>query len=78
LNGGRPETKESAAARRSEVGVLKAQVAGVLDELAFAKHRIDLLETSCVRRLDRLDDRVDGLAEAGHTHGALSTATPAS
>jgi chromosome segregation ATPase len=63
----------SAASKRSEIGVLKAQVAGLLEELAFARHRIDILEDSATRRLDRLDDRVDALARPTESEGASST-----
>ena len=74
----RPRMQASASSKRSEVGVLKAQVAGLLEELAIAQHRIDLLEESSRRRLDRLDDRVDALARPTRPDRASSTGATAS
>ena len=67
--------RASAAARRSEVSVLKAQVTGLLEEpaIAIAPDRIEQLETAAIRRLDRLDAMVDAMAKPTGSDGASST-----
>jgi hypothetical protein len=64
--------RATVAAQVSQFGVLKAQVAGLLNEFEAAVGRIDLIEAACFRRLDRIESQIEPWVDR-----APSTGTPA-